>query len=84
VRLRIERGAVTVPASAVQHGPDGLYVYIVTDDHTALRQDVNIGYEGEGQVVVTSGLKGGEQVIVSGQVRVNAGTKVDPTPLGAG
>lgn len=84
IQLGVAHDAVTVPTDAVQHAPDALYVYIVKPDHTAVRQDVKTGYAGEGQTVITDGLQGGEQVIVSGQLRVTSGNKVDPRPQTAG
>jgi len=84
VQLGVAHNAVTVPDIAVQHAPDGVFVYVVQPDHTAIRQDVTLGYEGDSQVVVTAGLKGGEDVIVAGQVRVQSGQKVDPRPARAG
>ena len=84
VQLGIDHNAVTVPEPAIQHGVDGLYVYVVKPDHTAVRQDVKVGYDGDGQVVVTDGLNGGEQVITAGQVRVLSGQKVDPHEARAG
>jgi multidrug efflux system membrane fusion protein len=78
IQLAVDHNAVTVPQAAVQHGPDDLYVYIVGPDNKAVRRSVKLGYEGEGQSVVTDGLNGGEEVVVSGQVRVQDGQKVDP------
>jgi multidrug efflux system membrane fusion protein len=80
LELGILRNAVTVPDAAIQHGPDGLYVFTVQPDHTAQRKDVKVGYEGEGNSVITDGLNGGEEIITAGQVRVQAGQKVDPHP----
>jgi len=84
VQLGIAHNAVNVPESAVQHGPDGVFVYVVQPDHTAVRHNVKLGYQGDGQIVVTDGLNGGEDIIVSGQVRVQPGIKVDPRPARAG
>jgi multidrug efflux system membrane fusion protein len=84
IQLSVAHNAVSVPANAIQHGPDGLYVFTVTPDHVAHRHDVKTGYEGDGQAMVTDGLNGGEEVIVSGQVRVNDGSPVDPRPQEAG
>jgi multidrug efflux system membrane fusion protein len=77
IQLDVLHDAVTVPAPAVQHGPDGLYVFLVKPDHTAVMQKVSLGYQGEGRVVITSGLQGGEDVITDGMVRVQSGQKVD-------
>jgi multidrug efflux system membrane fusion protein len=78
IQLAIDHNAVTVPQTAIQHGPDGLYVYIVKPDQTADRVDVTLGYQGDGEAVVTKGLSGGEDVIIGGQVRVLPGQKVAP------
>ena len=83
IQLDVLRNAVSVPPSAIQHGPDGVYVYVVKPDHTASMQTVTLGYEGQGHSVIASGLRGGEDVITAGQVRVQAGEKVDPRPEAA-
>ena len=80
VQLGVAHNAVTIPETAVQHAPEGLFVYIVQPDQTAARRDITLGYQGDGQAVVTDGLSGGENVIVAGQVRVQPGQKVDPRP----
>jgi multidrug efflux system membrane fusion protein len=84
LQLGVRHDAVSVPQTAIQHGTDGLYVYVVAPDHTARRQDVKLGYEGAGRAVVTDGLAGGEDVIVAGQLRVQSGQKVEPRPANAG
>jgi membrane fusion protein, multidrug efflux system len=73
--------AVTIPPAAIEHGPDGLYVYIVERDDTVTRQPIAIGYQTDNLAVVTSGLGGGENVVVDGQSRLQAGTKVAITPV---
>jgi multidrug efflux system membrane fusion protein len=78
VQLGEAKNAVVVPQSAVQHGPDGLYVYVVKPGNKAARVDVKLGYQGENHAVVTDGLSGGEDVITAGQVRVQDGEAVDP------
>ena len=83
IKLGVQNNVVTLPDAAIQHGPDGLYVFIVKPDNEAASQPVTVGYQGEGVVVVASGLQGGENVVIAGQVRVQAGQKVDPKPPGA-
>jgi multidrug efflux system membrane fusion protein len=78
IQLGTAQNAVTIPENAIQHGPDGLYVFVVKPDQTADRVDVKLGYQGDGQAVVASGLNGGEDVITAGQVRVLPGIKVAP------
>ena len=67
---------LTVPKSAVQHGPDGLYVYVVKPDATVARQDVTVDQETGHVSVIASGLSEGEKVVVSGQSRLQSGTRV--------
>ena len=72
VRMLVEtlHGVVTVPTSAVQRGPRGNFVYVVSDDRSAHRRMVQIGHEDDGTSVVTDGLKAGEQVVTDGAQRV--------------
>jgi multidrug efflux system membrane fusion protein len=76
LRLANQHNAVTVPIAAVQHGPDGLYVFVVGADSAATTRPVEIGYQDKTLAVVTKGLNGGEQVVVAGQSRLENGTKV--------
>lgn len=69
------RGAVTVPAEAVQQGPDGPFVYVVQGEKTVLRQ-VALGPVQEGVAVIAQGLETGETVVTDGQSRLVPGGKV--------
>lgn len=77
-RLLVEtlHNVVTVPLVAVQHGPDGLYVYAVGPDDTVQVQPVKVSYQDQSTAVVASGLKAGENVVVAGQSRLSSGTRV--------
>ncbi len=68
--------AVTVPLAAVQHGPNGLFVFTVKSDGTAQQQDVSEGYQTRDAVVITKGLQGGQMVVTSGQSRLAPGVRV--------
>ncbi len=72
----IAHDAVTVPPSAIQHGPDGLYVYTVGPNATVTRDPVTVGYQTSLVAVVAKGLSGGETVVVSGQSRLQSGTRI--------
>ncbi len=80
LQLGVDRGALTLPPQAVQHGPDGLFVYTVKPDSTIGRAPVQVGYQDDGAAVITSGLSAGETVVLSGQLRVQPGMKVDARP----
>jgi membrane fusion protein, multidrug efflux system len=70
------RNAVVVPLAAVQHGPDGLFVFTVRPDDTVQQQPVQLGYQDNAIAVVSAGLRGGETVVLTGQSRLAPGTRV--------
>lgn len=82
LQVSITRQAVTVPTQAIQHGPDGLYVYVVRDGSVA-EQPVTTGYAAAHLAIVTAGLSGGETVVTQGQSRLQPGIRVTPTPAPA-
>jgi multidrug efflux system membrane fusion protein len=71
--------AVTIPPASIEHGPDGLFAYIVKPDATIAQAAVSLGYQNDQLAVVSSGLAGGENVVVDGQSRLQAGTRVAVT-----
>jgi len=77
-RLRIgtEDGVLSVPSAAIQHGPDGLYVYQVETNNTVAVRPVTVTLEEGGVSVVSEGLADGAAVVVAGQSRLQAGTTV--------
>lgn len=79
VRLKVNtvQGGLVIPSQAVQRGPDGDYVYLLQPDSTVKMQPVTTGQEvGDTHVMVTQGLKAGEQVVTEGQFRLKPGSKV--------
>jgi multidrug efflux system membrane fusion protein len=77
--LNTVKDAIIVPQPAIQHGPDGLYVYVVGDDDKAKKQDVKVSEQNLHEALVTEGLSAGQKVIVTGQSRVQEGVLVKPT-----
>lgn len=80
VLVRQQQDALTVPATAVQHGPDGLFAYVVRSDATVEVRPIRTGEDGEGAVVVTDGLAAGERVVTSNQYRLQPGARVRLLP----
>lgn len=68
--------AIVIPEPAVQHGPDGLFAYVVRADKTVDKRDLKIGPTAHGEAVVEAGLEPGEQVVTSGQYRLRPGAPV--------
>jgi multidrug efflux system membrane fusion protein len=82
VRLRAQvdtrKGAVTVPPVALQRGPQGYYAWIVKSDNTAEQRPIDAAPLDDEVAIVTKGLAPDERVVVNGQYRLQAGTRVDP------
>lgn len=76
LQVATDRDVVTVPPATIQHGPEGLYVYVVGPDRTVAVQPIVVAYQTASLAVVTKGLNGGEQVVVQGQSRLDNGTRV--------
>jgi membrane fusion protein (multidrug efflux system) len=68
--------AVTVPQRAVLEGPQGKFVYIVDEKSTAQPRPVEAGQWAGERWVISSGLKGGERVIVDGVMKIGPGAPV--------
>ncbi|MCU6502545.1 efflux RND transporter periplasmic adaptor subunit, partial [Rugamonas sp. A1-17] len=84
VRARLDQGvneaAITVPQQAVVRSPEGSSVLIVGADNKVLAQPVT-ATANEGQNwVVSSGLKGGERIVVEGFQKAKPGATVNPQP----
>ena len=81
-------GALVVPASAVQRGPEGTFVYAVKADHTVEVRKVEVARLQEGKAVIAKGLKARETVVAEGQGRLRPGMAVSALgkskPDGAG
>src|SRR3954469_14230677 len=80
VTLGIEPNALSVPAPAVQLGPQGPYIFVVKEGNVAELRAITINRTQAGEAVVGSGLKAGEQVVVDGQLRLVNGAPVAAKP----
>ncbi|RJF96130.1 efflux RND transporter periplasmic adaptor subunit [Noviherbaspirillum saxi] len=86
--LRTIQGAAVVPVSAVRHGSNGDFVYVLNaKERTVSLRTVKRGQAMADKMEIVSGLQPGEQVITEGADRLKDGAKVTlPTdrPRGAG
>jgi membrane fusion protein, multidrug efflux system len=69
------KDATVIPDNAVQHGPNGLYAFVVGDDDKVAVQAIKVSQSGDGESVVEQGLTPGQRVVVAGQYR---GSLVQP------
>lgn len=74
--LATKSGVLSVPAPAVQRGPQGTFVYVAQADHTAALRPVEVDTVQEQWAVIKKGLKAGDQVVVEGQNQLRPGAKV--------
>ena len=72
------RNAVTIPSPALQRGPQGVYVWVVQPNDTAEPRVVEAALADDTVTIVTKGLSPGERIVVEGQSRLEAGTRVEP------
>ncbi|MEW5789713.1 MAG: efflux RND transporter periplasmic adaptor subunit [Pseudomonadota bacterium] len=86
VRLVLDtlKDAVTVPAEAVQQGPKGSFVYVVTADGDAAVRPVSLSTVRSGRAAIARGLAVGETVVVDGHSRLFPGAKVKVKEPGDG
>jgi multidrug efflux system membrane fusion protein len=79
VRLQLATidNAVVVPVTALRHGNDGDYVYVLNAaERTVSLRPVQRGQATADSIQITSGLKAGEQVITEGADRLKDGASV--------
>lgn len=74
LELSIEKNAVVVPEAAILAGQKGDHVFIVGPDGKAALRPVKIDRQIGDEVVLASGVKAGEKVVIDGQVRLAPGT----------
>lgn len=69
--------AIVTPATSVQNGPNGQYVFVVKPDQTVEMRPIQVARTEGDDAVVASGLKPGDQVVTIGQLRLAPGTRID-------
>jgi membrane fusion protein, multidrug efflux system len=75
------KDARLVPAQAVQISQSGPFVFVLKPDNTVDLRPVKPGQRQDGDLtVIESGVEPDETVVVTGQLALAPGTKVDPKP----
>jgi multidrug efflux system membrane fusion protein len=70
------RDSAVVPASAIQHGAPGTFVYVVGDDLKVSVRKVELGPVDGERVAIKNGLKAGERVVTDGADKLRDGIEV--------
>jgi multidrug efflux system membrane fusion protein len=76
VLLRTISNAVVVPVTALRHGPNGDFVYVLQDDRTVRVRAVTRSVQNVDLVAIASGLQAGERVVTEGGDRLKDGAAV--------
>jgi membrane fusion protein, multidrug efflux system len=86
VRLLLEthKDSVVIPSVAVQTGPQGSYVFTVKPDKTVAVSPIAVSFTQNNVASITSGVAPGDVVVIDGQDKLQAGSKVDPHASGGG
>jgi membrane fusion protein, multidrug efflux system len=83
IRGRKEAPRLVIPQSALQLDQSGSYVLVVSPDHRVEIRRITTGPVQGTDVVVASGLKDGENVIVEGVQKVRPGQEVQESTVAA-
>jgi len=75
LRLTVRKGALVIPAVAVQRGPQGTFVYIANGGEAELRTVGVERIEGE-DALISQGLTPGDKVVREGQSQLRPGAKL--------
>jgi multidrug efflux system membrane fusion protein len=74
--LETRHDGLTIPASAVQQGPSGSFVWVIGPDESVQTRPVVVSQISEGQALIDSGLRANEKIVSEGQYRLVAGSRV--------
>ena len=81
--LSTRKGALVVPAQAIQRGPQGAFVYVVDTEKKANVRPVEVDGAPNEVAIITKGLVGGEDVVIEGQSSLKPGARVASRPAPA-
>ena len=74
--VRTIRDAIVVPVSALRHGNEGDYVFVLNQDRTVTQRPVKAGQATVDKVQIATGLQLGERVVTEGADRLKDGARV--------
>jgi multidrug efflux system membrane fusion protein len=77
--LEVRREVLTVPAAAIQRGPDGIFAWVIDDKDVAHPRPITSGPSTGDRTIITSGLSEGDRVVINGQYKLRPNSKVTVT-----
>jgi len=78
VMTQLQRQVLTIPATALERGPDGPFTYVIQPDSTIRVAAITAGEQTGDIVVVEKGLQAGDKVVASNQYRLQPGSLIRP------
>jgi membrane fusion protein, multidrug efflux system len=80
VLLETRHDALTIPSTAVQRGPQGVFAWVVSDEESATTQPIELGPANDRETIVIAGLEEGDEVVTEGQYRLRPSARITRTP----
>ena len=79
-RMLVEQkhNVVLLPSAAIQRSTNGSFAYVVNGDGSVAVRQITVGTTEGDDSEITSGLKAGEVVVMTGVDKLQEGTKVNP------
>ncbi len=74
--LKTLSNTLVVPSTALQRGPQGAFVYIITSQNKAEMRKVTVGDTDNGVSIIEDGLQLNEHVVIDGQYKLKQGASV--------
>lgn len=74
------KDVIVVPQDGVQHGPAGLFAYVIGANGKVSAKPIKVSQSGDANAVVSEGLNVGDKIVVAGQSRLFDGALVDDKP----
>ena len=76
--LETRKNSTVIPSAAILRGPQGTYVFAVKPDKTVEVRTVSVALTQNNATVIANGIAAGDVVVVDGQDKLQAGSKVEP------
>ena len=77
--LETRNDVLTIPPTAVQRGPNGVFTWLVTERGTVQMRPLKLGPTSGNDVIVESGLETGDRVVTEGQYKLQQNIPVVDT-----
>jgi len=74
--MQVMQHALTVPAAAVNQGPNGPYLYVVGPDNKVAMRPITVAWTQGDWVAIKDGARAGETVVTDGQMILKPGSVV--------